>query len=148
MKQRPGQEEWLLSLREKSYDEVKEALLELAGVGPKVADCIALMSLDKLESVPVDTHVWQVSRISDITNMIIISQIAIRDYKFKSVTKHKSLTAANYKAIGDHFRKIFGDKAGWAHSILFAADLRQFAERLLDKENEADEPSPKKLKTN
>jgi N-glycosylase/DNA lyase len=29
-------------------------------VGPKVADCILLMSLDKMGAIPVDTHVWQV----------------------------------------------------------------------------------------
>jgi N-glycosylase/DNA lyase len=60
LKEKPDQEQWLFNLRDKPYEEVKEALLELSGVGPKVADCIALMSLDKLESVPVDTHVWQV----------------------------------------------------------------------------------------
>jgi N-glycosylase/DNA lyase len=32
--------EWLSSLREKSYPETKESLLELSGVGPKVADCV------------------------------------------------------------------------------------------------------------
>ena len=31
---------WLSSLREKSYPETKESLLELSGVGPKVADCV------------------------------------------------------------------------------------------------------------
>ena len=32
-------------------------LLQLTGVGPKVADCICLMSLDKHDVVPIDTHV-------------------------------------------------------------------------------------------
>jgi hypothetical protein len=31
-----------------------------AGVGPKVAACVALFSLDKHDAIPVDTHVWQV----------------------------------------------------------------------------------------
>lgn len=31
---------WLHSLRTKSYPIAKESLLELAGVGPKVADCV------------------------------------------------------------------------------------------------------------
>lgn len=30
------------------------------GIGPKVAACVALFSLDKHEAIPVDTHVWQV----------------------------------------------------------------------------------------
>src|SRR5271170_1709198 len=33
---------WLSSLREKSYPETKESLLELSGVGPKVADCVVI----------------------------------------------------------------------------------------------------------
>jgi N-glycosylase/DNA lyase len=31
---------WLSSLRDKPYPEAKESLLELSGVGPKVADCV------------------------------------------------------------------------------------------------------------
>jgi N-glycosylase/DNA lyase len=40
------------------------------------------------------------------------------------------LTKATYDAIGDHFRSLWGKEAGWAHSVLFTADLRAFAERL------------------
>ncbi|KAK6544014.1 8-oxoguanine glycosylase ogg1 [Orbilia ellipsospora] len=99
---------------EKNYKEAHEALLEFSGVGPKVADCVCLMSLDKMGAVPVDTHVWQ---------------IATRDYKFGK-GKHRSLTKAVYDAVGDHFRELWGDTAGWAHSVLFTADLRTFADRL------------------
>ena len=46
-----------MDLRNKStYREAHEALLEMSGVGPKVADCVCLMSLDKMEAIPVDTH--------------------------------------------------------------------------------------------
>lgn len=38
------------------YREAHEQLLELQGVGPKVADCICLMGLGWGEAVPVDTH--------------------------------------------------------------------------------------------
>ncbi|KAF8424692.1 8-oxoguanine DNA glycosylase [Tirmania nivea] len=105
--------EWLHGLRKEPYKVAHEALLELSGVGPKVADCVCLMSMDKAEAVPVDTHVWQ---------------IAIRDYKFGK-GKLKSLTPATYWAIGDHFRELWGKEAGWAHSVLFTADLRAFSER-------------------
>jgi N-glycosylase/DNA lyase len=44
------------ALREESYEEAKRALLELPGVGEKVADCVLLFSLEKLEAFPVD--VW------------------------------------------------------------------------------------------
>ena len=33
----------------------------MTGVGPKVADCILLMSLDQPSSVPVDTHMFQIA---------------------------------------------------------------------------------------
>lgn len=101
----------------RGYRDAHEQLLELQGVGPKVADCVCLMGLGWGEAVPVDTHVWQ---------------IAQRDYKFGK-GKHKSLTKATYDAVGDHFRALWGMEAGWAHSVLFAADLRTFAIRLASK---------------
>ncbi|KAL5356717.1 DNA glycosylase [Aspergillus floccosus] len=97
------------------YREAHEKLLELQGVGPKVADCVCLMGLGWGEAVPVDTHVWQ---------------IAQRDYKFGKGS-HKSLTKATYDAVGNHFRKLWGKEAGWAHSVLFTADLRTFSDRLV-----------------
>ena len=75
------------------------------------------MGLGWGESVPIDTHVWQ---------------IAQRDYRFGK-GKHKSLTKATYDAVGDHFRSLWGKEAGWAHSVLFAADLKTFSERLTAK---------------
>jgi N-glycosylase/DNA lyase len=36
--------DWLPSLRTQSYTVAKNALLELSGVGPKVADCVVLSS--------------------------------------------------------------------------------------------------------
>ena len=102
-------EKWLQNLRGKEYSFVKEELLQLPGVGPKVADCVCMMSMDIPHALPVDTHVWQ---------------IALRDYKFKGLDKTKSLTEKNYTKIGDGFRDIFGEYTGWAHSVLFAADLK------------------------
>ncbi|KAJ9191186.1 hypothetical protein DTO164E3_254 [Paecilomyces variotii] len=96
------------------YRVAHEQLLELQGVGPKVADCVCLMGLGWGEAVPVDTHVWQ---------------IAQRDYKFGRGA-HKTLNKATYDAVGNHFRKLWGKEAGWAHSVLFTADLKTFSERL------------------
>lgn len=56
-------------------------------------------------------------------------QIAQRDYKFGK-GKHSSLTKATYDAVGNKFRSLWGKEAGWAHSVLFTADLRAFSERL------------------
>jgi N-glycosylase/DNA lyase len=47
----------LESLRGKSYEDTKEELLTIPGVGSKVADCIALMGYGKLEAFPIDTWV-------------------------------------------------------------------------------------------
>ena len=44
------------SLRSKAYPEIKESLMEISGVGDKVADCIALMGYGKTEACPID--VW------------------------------------------------------------------------------------------
>ncbi|KAL4818381.1 DNA glycosylase [Aspergillus spinulosporus] len=110
-----GEEEEMPPEGRSGYREAHEKLLELQGVGPKVADCVALMGLGWGESVPVDTHVWQ---------------IAQRDYKFGKGS-HKSLTKATYDAVGNHFRKLWGKEAGWAHSVLFTADLKTFSDRLV-----------------
>ena len=46
----------LFALREAPYDAALEALVALPGVGDKVANCVMLFSLDKLDAFPVD--VW------------------------------------------------------------------------------------------
>lgn len=98
----------LNSLRESSYEDSHSYLLQLTGVGPKVADCICLMALDKHDIVPVDTHVYQ---------------IAIRDYKFKGKKDLKTMNKKVYEDIREYFKEIFGEYAGWAQSVLFASDL-------------------------
>jgi len=98
----------LNKLRDDDYETAHEYLLQLSGVGPKVADCICLMALDKHDIVPVDTHVYQ---------------IAIRDYKYKGKRDLKTLNKQVYHGIRAHFKEIFGDYAGWAQSVLFASDL-------------------------
>ncbi|OHW93043.1 n-glycosylase DNA lyase [Colletotrichum incanum] len=103
-----------------TYKEAHEQLLQLAGVGPKVADCVCLMGLGWGEAVPVDTHVWQ---------------IAQRDYKFGK-NKTKTFNKTMYDAVGDHFRELWGKYAGWAHSVLFTADLKTFSERTVKKEDQ------------
>lgn len=102
--------QWLSNMRQQPRNEVQRQLITLSGIGPKVADCIALFSLDQADVIPVDTHVWD---------------IATRDYDAHLM--QKSLTSSVYSAVGDIFRSRFGEKAGWAHSVLFAAELPQFS---------------------
>ena len=109
-----GGYQYLESLRKMPYHEAKTELLKLNGVGPKVADCILLMSLDQPSSVPVDTHMFQ---------------IAAQKY-LPHLKKYKSVTDKVYNEIGDHFRSLYGDYAGWAHSVLFSSDLKHFQEKI------------------
>lgn len=109
-----GGSEWLKKLRTISYDDAHSELCTLPGIGAKVADCVCMMSLDKFEAIPVDTHVWQ---------------IAVRDYSIKSLKNTKTLTPSSYKSIGDHFRDLWGPYASWAMNFLFVADLKQFQNR-------------------
>jgi len=48
VKGKEGPEKWLDTLRGMSTADAREELLKLMGVGRKVADCILLMSLDKV----------------------------------------------------------------------------------------------------
>ncbi|XP_041655527.1 N-glycosylase/DNA lyase isoform X2 [Cheilinus undulatus] len=103
--------DWLDGLRNVQYLQARDALRTLPGVGTKVADCVCLMSLDKPEVVPIDTHVWQIAK---------------RDYSYASGNGQKSITDKLHRDIGDFFRKLWGPYAGWAQSVLFCADLKKF----------------------
>lgn len=95
-----GGETWLQSLRTVPYGVARSELQRLPGVGPKVADCVCLMGLDKLEAVPVDTHVLK---------------IAERDYGLKR--EGKGVSSDHYKRVGDMFNSVFGRTAGWAQAV-------------------------------
>ena len=70
--------------------------------------------------------------ICNVTDTGAVWQIAVRDYRFGK-GKQSSLTKATYDAVGNKFRSLWGKEAGWAHSVLFTADLRAFSERLAAK---------------
>lgn len=102
-------EEVLEGWRGLSRTEVAKKLVKFAGIGRKVAGCIALFSLDQLGEVPCDTHIWQIAarEMPDI--------------------RQKSLTNRVYDQIGDFFRSKFGEQyAGLAQTILFTAELPQY----------------------
>ncbi|XP_059611714.1 N-glycosylase/DNA lyase [Phlebotomus argentipes] len=102
--------EWFAELEKKEYMDARSELMTLTGIGPKVADCICLMSLSHLQAIPVDTHVYQIAC----------------SYYLKKLQKSKSVTTKIYQDIGDEFKNIYGPLAGWAQTVLFCADLRQF----------------------
>lgn len=88
------------------YAEAWRTLMTIKGVGPKVADCIALTGLGHLEAVPIDTHMWRVART-----------------RYPEIPTGNSLTLNHYMAIGSHFRRLHGPAAGWAHLVLFATQI-------------------------
>ena len=89
-----------------TYKEAQADLATLPGVGPKVAACACLFSLDKHDAIPVDTHVWQ---------------LAVEHYCRE--LEGKSLTPKIMDAVEDAIAAVFGAYAGWAHNTLFIAEL-------------------------
>lgn len=104
-----GGREWLTNFHKDSstYELAKENLITLSGVGPKVADCICLMSLGHLEAIPVDTHIYQV---------------AMANY-MPHLKKQKSVTPKVHQEVSECLRKLWGPLAGWAQAIVFCAKI-------------------------
>lgn len=101
-----GGAEWLSSMRELDLEEVITALSTLPGVGPKVAACIALFSMDQHHAVPVDTHVWKIA-----TRYLIPEVAGVR------------LTSKLCSRVAEAFVTRYGKYAGWAQTLLFVAEL-------------------------
>lgn len=110
-----GGSEWLLALRKAGYQEALLQLQTLPGIGPKVAACVALFSLDKAEAIPVDTHVWQ---------------LAIRYYCPNLADK--TLTPRIHGEVQQAFETVFGEHCGWAHNALFISELASIRATLPD----------------
>ncbi len=99
------------SLKATSYLEARQKLVEFAGVGLKVADCVLLFSLEKTEAFPVD--VW-------------IKRVILNHYKdsiepdlAKNLQKHDSLTNSEYHKISSFAQSYFGKYAGYAQEYLY-----------------------------
>ncbi len=86
----------LEGLRELPYKSLREKLFKLKGVGPKVADCVALFAFEKSESFPVD--VW----IKRILQKLYFSNKVVNDKKLYSFA-----------------RKHFGRYCGYAQEYLY-----------------------------
>lgn len=107
-----GGTNWLSDLKNADPDEAVDQLQLLPGVGPKLAECIALFGLGHQSVVPIDTHMWNA---------------ATRRY-FPELAG-TSLTAARRKMVRDEFRRRFGEFAGFAHQIVFVDEMRNWRSR-------------------
>lgn len=101
--------EYLLSLRSLDYKETRKQLMQLSGIGRKVADCICLMSMDHLRAVPIDCHIYE---------------IVCRHYMPNLRKERKTLTDNVHDIIGDYFHNLHGPLAGWSTSVLFVGELK------------------------
>ena len=101
----------LESLKAMDYFEAKKKLLGLPGVGHKVADCVLVFSLEKLEAFPIDVWIKRAA-----TN---IYADHFEPSFIKKVAEKGSLTTKEYETIGSFGRKYFGRYAGYAQEYLF-----------------------------
>jgi len=92
----------LEKLKKLNYEQAKNELLKINGVGDKVADCVLLFSLGKDNAFPID--VWIKKGITSLYG--------------NKMTKTK-MGNYTYKEIFGFSQKYFGQYAGWAQQYLF-----------------------------
>ena len=88
----------LFALREADYSDGLEVLTSLPGVGDKVANCVLLFSLDKMEAFPVDVWVRR----------------ALQEWY--GVDRKKKLSDVDKRRWAQDY---FGANAGYANQYLF-----------------------------
>ena len=91
-------------LKKTNYQNAKDILLQVYGIGNKVADCVLLFSLEKLEAFPLDR--W-------------VLRILEKYYTKKFQLDGKSLTEKKYEQIHKQIVNYFGPYAGYSQQFLF-----------------------------
>jgi N-glycosylase/DNA lyase len=107
----------LESLKTMPYLDARKALAELPGVGLKVADCVLLFSLEKMEAFPVD--VW--------VKRAILNHYAdqLPELLAKKLLTHHSLSNSEYEKLNAFGRSYFGKYAGYAQEYLYHYERTQ-----------------------
>jgi len=103
------------SLKKENYMSALGILKTAQGIGNKVADCILLFSLDKLESFPLDR--WTQRILEKYYSKIFHNMVG------------KSLTEKRYSELHEKIVEYFGPYAGYSQQFLFKM------ERDLNKKN-------------
>lgn len=91
-------------LKKSDYHAAKESLLEVYGIGNKVADCILLFSLEKLEAFPLDR--WIIRSLQQY-------------YPEKFSFEGKTITDKKYQSLHEQIVQYFGPYAGYCQQFLF-----------------------------
>jgi len=107
----------LESLREMPYQQAKKALMSFSGVGSKVADCVLLFSLGRLDAFPVD--VW--------VKRVILNHYAEHFPKefIQKISRNGSFSNAEYERLNAFGRSYFGEYAGYAQEYLYHYERMQ-----------------------
>ncbi len=107
----------LETLKSLPYLEARKKLVEFPGVGLKVADCILVFSLEKMDAFPVD--VW--------VKRVILNHYANQfpEALVKKLLSHDSLTNGEYEKLNAFGRSYFGKYAGYAQEYLFHFERTQ-----------------------
>jgi N-glycosylase/DNA lyase len=103
-------------LKKSNYQDAKEIILTVPGIGNKVADCILLFSLDKLEAFPLDR--WMI-------------RILEKYYLEKFELETKSITEKQYNTLHEKIVKYFGPYAGYAQQFLFKMERENYQKKWL-----------------
>jgi N-glycosylase/DNA lyase len=93
------------------YDEAKEKLLGIYGIGNKLADCILLFSLEKTEAFPID--VWIARSIHSYYRALLNQESFNLDFKSTKLIPNK------YNLLSKIMRQHFGKYAGYAQQYLY-----------------------------
>jgi N-glycosylase/DNA lyase len=101
------QETDMVKLAELDYDNAKQEILKLSGIGDKIADCILLFSLNKLEAFPIDT--WIIKFFQKKLNQILDEDMKIKE----------KITPNQYRVLSKKIREHYGRYSGYAQQYLY-----------------------------
>jgi len=96
------------------YHDAKDELLKVYGIGNKIADCILLFSLEKLDAFPID--VWILRALSRYYSWLFNENQNQNQNKFKMTEK---ITINQYKILSEIIRNYFGKYSGYAQQYIF-----------------------------
>ena len=104
-----------------NYEEAKDELLKVYGIGNKIADCILLFSLEKLDSFPID--VWMSRVLYQNYGWLFNNNQSSHVHDEKALQK---ITAHEYRTVSKKAREYFGKYSGYAQQYLYY-NIRQIA---------------------